>query len=92
MQTRQKWPTLPLWKTISLVYQGDILSISGNMIRGANETWMVNYVLRQVVVELEVEGGALAQRSLTMEQHNATAITCVVINGSLYVPFGTYLK
>ena len=75
-----------------LVYKGDILSFSCIVIGGANKTWMVNHVLQQDVAELEVEGGALAQRSLTAGQHNATVITCAVYNGSLYVPFGTYLK
>ena len=48
------------------------------MIEGANKTWLVNRGQRKVrPTALEAEGAKLAQRKLTVGQHDGSVISCV---------------
>ena len=60
------------------LYRGDVLPRSCNAIEGTNKTWLVNRGRWKVrPTALEAEGAKLAQRNLTMGQHNGSVISCV---------------
>ena len=61
---------LPLWRRR--------LARSCNAIEGASKTWLVNRGRRNVrPAALEAEGAKLAQRKLTVGQHDGSVISCV---------------
>ena len=50
---------------------------SCNVIEGANKIWLVNHGRRKVrTTALEAEGAKLAQRNLTVGQHDGLVISC----------------
>ena len=60
------------------LYGGDVLPRSCNAIEGASKTWLVKRGRRKVrPTALEAEGTKLAQRNLTVGQHDGSVISCV---------------